>query len=148
VILIMTSNAGTRERAQRAIGFAGGPKGDGRKVVERLFSPEFRNRLDEIVDFDQLTPEVMGRVVDKFVGELEGQLREKKVTLALTDAARGWLAEEGFDPDFGARPLARVIQTSLSDRISHEILFGALAKGGRAKIDRGPSGLVFSFEER
>jgi ATP-dependent Clp protease ATP-binding subunit ClpA len=148
VILIMTSNAGTRERAQRAIGFTGGPKSDGRKVVERLFSPEFRNRLDEIVDFDQLTPEVMGRVVDKFVKEVEGQLREKKVTLALTDSARGWLAEEGFDPDFGARPLARVIQTTLSDRISHEILFGALAKGGRVEIDRGESGLVFHFEPR
>jgi ATP-dependent Clp protease ATP-binding subunit ClpA len=151
VILIMTSNAGTRERAQRAIGFAGGPKSDGRKAVERLFSPEFRNRLDEIVDFvdfDQLTPEVMGRVVDKFVKEVEGQLRAKKVTLTLTDAARQWLAEEGFDLDFGARPLARVIQTTLSDRISHEILFGALAKGGRAKIDRGESGLVFTFEER
>jgi ATP-dependent Clp protease ATP-binding subunit ClpA len=148
VILIMTSNAGTRERAQRAIGFAGGPKSDARKAVERLFSPEFRNRLDEIVDFDQLTPEVMGRVVDKFVKEVEGQLRAKKVTLTLTDAARQWLAEEGFDLDFGARPLARVIQTTLSDRISHEILFGALAKGGRAKIDRGESGLVFTFEER
>jgi ATP-dependent Clp protease ATP-binding subunit ClpA len=148
VILIMTSNAGTRERAQRAIGFAGGSKSDGHKVVERLFSPEFRNRLDEIVDFDQLTPEVMSRVVDKFVKEVEGQLREKKVTLALTDAARGWLAEEGFDPDFGARPLARVIQTTLSDRISHEILFGALARGGRVKIDRGESGLVFTFEPR
>ncbi len=148
VILIMTSNAGTRERAQRAIGFAGGPKSDGHKVVERLFSPEFRNRLDEIVDFDQLTPEVMGRVVDKFVKEVEGQLREKKVTLGLTDAARGWLAEEGFDPDFGARPLARVIQTTISDRISHEILFGALAKGGRVEIDRGESGLIYSFEPR
>jgi len=148
VILIMTSNAGTRERAQRAIGFAGGPKSDGHKVVERLFSPEFRNRLDEIVDFDQLTPEVMSRVVDKFVKEVEGQLRGKKVSLTLTDAARLWLAEQGFDPDFGARPLARVIQTTLSDRISHEILFGALARGGRVKIDRSESGLVFSFEQR
>ena len=80
--------------------------------------------------------------------EVEGQLREKKVALTLTDAARAWLAEEGFDPDFGARPLARVIQTTLSDRISQEILFGALAKGGRATIDRGESGLVFSFEAR
>jgi ATP-dependent Clp protease ATP-binding subunit ClpA len=148
VILIMTSNAGTRERAERAIGFAGGPKGDGRKVVERLFSPEFRNRLDEIVDFDALTPEAMGRVVDKFVKEVEGQLREKKVALTLTDAAREWLAEEGFDPDFGARPLARVIQTRVSDRISHEILFGALLRGGRVRIDRGANGLVFAFEQQ
>jgi ATP-dependent Clp protease ATP-binding subunit ClpA len=148
VILIMTSNAGTRERAQRAIGFAGGPKSDGRRVIERLFSPEFRNRLDEIVDFDQLTPEVMGRVVDKFVREVEDQLRPRKVTLTLTDAARRWLAEEGFDPDFGARPLARVIQTTLSDRISHEILFGALARGGRVEVERDESGLVFAFQER
>jgi ATP-dependent Clp protease ATP-binding subunit ClpA len=148
VILIMTSNAGSRERAQRAIGFAGGAKSEGHKVVERLFSPEFRNRLDEVVDFAQLTPEVMGRVVDKFVKELEGQLREKKVTLTLTDTARQWLAEAGFDPDFGARPLARVIQTTLSDRISHEILFGALAKGGQVKIDRGEADLLFAFEGR
>jgi ATP-dependent Clp protease ATP-binding subunit ClpA len=148
VILIMTSNAGTRERAQRAIGFAGGRKGDGHKEVERLFSPEFRNRLDEIVEFDPLTPEVMGRVVDKFVRELEGQLRERKVTLSLTDAGRQWLAEQGFDPDFGARPLARVIQTQVNDRISQEILFGALAKGGRVTIDRDTRGLLFSFEAR
>ncbi len=148
VILIMTSNAGTRERAERAIGFAGGPKGDGRKAVERLFSPEFRNRLDEIVDFDALTPEAMGRVVDKFVKEVESQLREKKVALTLTDAAREWLAEEGFDLDFGARPLTRVIQTRVSDRISHEILFGALLRGGRVRIDRGADGLVFAFEQQ
>jgi ATP-dependent Clp protease ATP-binding subunit ClpA len=90
----------------------------------------------------------MGRVVDKFVKEVEDQLRGKKITLTLTDAARGWLSEEGFDPDFGARPLARVIQTTLSDRISREILFGALAKGGRVGVDRGESGLVFHFEGR
>ena len=116
VTLIMTSNAGTRERTERAIGFGGGHRGDGSREIERLFKPEFRNRLDEIVQFDPLAPEVMGRVVDKFVREVEEQLAERKIRIELTPAAREWLAEKGYDPDFGARPLARVIQKELKDR--------------------------------
>ena len=110
VILVMTSNVGARDLVKPAIGFAGARKTN-KSEVEKLFSPEFRNRLDEIVSFGPLTPEVMGRVVDKFVREVEAQLKDKKVTIALTDAARSWLAEKGYDPDFGARPMARVIQT-------------------------------------
>jgi len=141
VTLIMTSNAGAREMSARAIGFAGGRAGDGHKEIERLFSPEFRNRLDEVVTFSALPPEVMGRVVDKFVAEVAEQLRERRVTLELTDAARVWLAEKGYDPLFGARPLARVIQTELKDRLADELLFGKLVRGGRARIDAGPEGL-------
>lgn len=145
VTLIMTSNAGAREMTARAIGFGGASAGDGRKDLERLFSPEFRNRLDEVIQFAQLTPQVMGRVVDKFVRELEDQLREKKVRFTLTDAARGWLAEKGFDPLFGARPLSRVIQTEIKDKIADEILFGSLQKGGVVSVDLADDSLSFGF---
>jgi ATP-dependent Clp protease ATP-binding subunit ClpA len=148
VVLVMTSNAGSRELAAARIGFAGGSKGDGRKDLERLFSPEFRNRLDEVVNFKQLTPEVMGRVVDKFVAELAAQLAERKVALELTAAARGWLAEKGYDPDFGARPLARVLQSEIKDRISDAVLFGALAQGGSGRVDAADGALTFAFEPR
>ncbi len=148
VTLIMSSNVGAREMAQRAIGFGEGTKGDGKKDVERLFSPEFRNRLDEIVRFNQLSPEVMRRVVDKFVREVDTQLREKKVRIELTDAAREWLGEKGYDPKFGARPLGRVIQTELKDKLADEILFGKLSKGGVARVDVGEDGLVFELEGR
>jgi len=148
VVLIMTSNAGTRELAERRIGFVGGSKGDGRKEVERLFSPEFRNRLDEIVWFRALTPDVMGRVVDKFVAELAAQLAARKVTLELAEGARAWLAEKGYDPDFGARPLGRVIQTELKDRISDELLFGKLVGGGRVRVDAAEGALRFALEPR
>jgi ATP-dependent Clp protease ATP-binding subunit ClpA len=142
VTLIMTSNAGAREMNARAIGFAGGRAGDGHKEIERLFSPEFRNRLDEVVSFAGLAPEVMGRVVDKFVAEVAEQLRERRVALELSPAARLWLAEKGYDPLFGARPLGRVIQTELKDRLADEVLFGRLARGGRVRIDAGPAGLA------
>ena len=137
VTLIMTSNAGAREMTARGIGFGSGAAGDGRKEIERLFSPEFRNRLDEIVSFDSLGPDVMERVVDKFTAEVEEQLRERKVALALTPAARSWLAAKGYDPLFGARPLARVIQTELVDRLVDDVLFGKLSKGGRVEVDVG-----------
>jgi ATP-dependent Clp protease ATP-binding subunit ClpA len=137
VTLIMTSNAGAREMAARGIGFGSGRAGDGRKEIERLFSPEFRNRLDEIVTFESLGPEVMERVVDKFTAEVEEQLSERKITLALTPAARTWLAKKGYDPLFGARPMARVIQTELKDRLVDDVLFGELSKGGRVEVDVG-----------
>jgi ATP-dependent Clp protease ATP-binding subunit ClpA len=146
VTLIMTSNAGAREMSARAIGFGAGRAGDGHKEIERLFSPEFRNRLDEVVAFAGLAPEVMGRVVDKFVAEVAEQLRERRVLLELSERARAWLAEKGYDPLFGARPLARVIQTELKDRLANEVLFGRLARGGRVRVDAGPGGLVTAVE--
>jgi len=147
VILVMTSNVGARDLAKAAIGFSGGRKTN-KSEIERMFSPEFRNRLDEIVSFGSLTPDVMGRVVDKLVREVEAQLKDKKVTIALTDAARTWLAEKGYDPDFGARPMARVIQTELKDKLSEEMLFGKLARGGRVTVDAGEDELVLRVEER
>jgi ATP-dependent Clp protease ATP-binding subunit ClpA len=143
VTLIMTSNAGAREIAGRAIGFLGGRAGDGRKEIERLFSPEFRNRLDEIVSFAPLPPEVMHKVVDKFVREVEEQLRERRIALELSPEARDWLARKGYDPDFGARPLARVIQTELKDRLADDVLFGPLAKGGRVRVTVAEDALRF-----
>jgi ATP-dependent Clp protease ATP-binding subunit ClpA len=146
VTLIMTSNVGTRDMARRAIGFEGGRKADGRAELERLFSPEFRNRLDAVVQFAPLPPEVMGRVVEKFVREVEARLRERKVTLELSDAARRWLADKGWDPDFGARPLGRVIQGRIEDPLAEELLFGRLVKGGHVRVDVGEDGeLVFAI---
>jgi ATP-dependent Clp protease ATP-binding subunit ClpA len=146
VTLIMTSNVGAREMQARAIGFGGGKKSDGKRELERLFSPEFRNRLDEVVTFAPLGPEVIGRVVDKFVREVEAQLRERRVTIELTDAAREWLGRRGYDPDFGARPMARVIQVELKDRIADEVLFGALQQGGRVRVDVADDRLAFAFD--
>ncbi len=148
VTLIMTSNVGARDMTARSIGFAGDSRSDGQKDVERLFSPEFRNRLDEVVKFRQLTPDVMGRVVDKFVKEVETQLAEKKVAIELTPAARAWLAEKGYDKLFGARPLARLLQTELKDKLADELLFGKLAKGGKARVDAVDGALAFSYEPR
>jgi ATP-dependent Clp protease ATP-binding subunit ClpA len=148
VTLIMTSNAGAREMQSRGIGFGSGRAGDGSKEIERLFSPEFRNRLDEVVRFDDLGPEVMGLVVDKFVKEVEEQLRERRVSIELTPSARQWLVEKGYDRDFGARPMARLVQTELKDKIVDDLLFGSLAKGGRVRVDAGADGLVFESEPR
>ena len=109
-----------------------------------MFSPEFRNRLDAVVQFAPLTPEVMGHVVDKFVRQVQARLGEKGVTLRLTDAARAWLAEKGYDRDFGARPLDRVIQAELEDRLADELLFRGLAKGATVTVDADASGLRFA----
>jgi ATP-dependent Clp protease ATP-binding subunit ClpA len=144
----MTSNVGSREMTTRAIGFERGVSGGGQREVEKLFSPEFRNRLDETVNFQSLTPEVMERVVDKFIREIEGQLREKRVSFDLSPEARAWLAERGYDPLYGARPLARVIQSQLNDRIANELLFGKLMKGGRVRVDADGDGLRLQFEPR
>ncbi len=147
VILVMTSNVGARDLVRPSIGFEGSRK-TAKNAVEKLFSPEFRNRLDEIVSFAPLTPEVMGRVVDKFVREVEVQLRDKRVAISLTDAAREWFAEKGYDPDFGARPMARVIQTELRDKLSEELLFGKLARGGKVTVDAVDGELVLRVDER
>jgi ATP-dependent Clp protease ATP-binding subunit ClpA len=148
VTLIMTSNAGAREMNAQGIGFGAGRAGDGAKEIERLFSPEFRNRLDETVHFASLAPDVMGRVVDKFVKEVAEQLSERKVEIELTEPARSWLAEKGYDADFGARPLTRVIQVELKDRIVDDVLFGDLSNGGRVRVDRDGDALTFDIQPR
>jgi len=146
VILIMTSNAGAQEMAATAIGFGGRTNADkGMKAIERLFAPEFRNRLDSIISFQALSPEIIERVVDKFIAQLDAQLNEKKVFLQLTPAARRYLAGRGYDPAFGARPMARLIQTEVKRPLADEILFGRLRDGGRVTIDTGADGLAFDY---
>jgi ATP-dependent Clp protease ATP-binding subunit ClpA len=143
VILLMTSNAGAREMAKGGIGFRHDQNKErkdlGVKAVEKLFSPEFRNRLDAVVPFNELSPDIMGRIVDKYLAELNAALKEKRIKVRLTDAARELLARKGFDPAFGARPLTRVLQTELKDPLADEILFGRLQKGGEAVVDAAPT---------
>jgi ATP-dependent Clp protease ATP-binding subunit ClpA len=143
----MTTNAGAVEMAAAAIGFGGRSNVDkGPKAIERLFVPEFRNRLDAIISFHSLSPEVVERIVDKFVMELDAQLNEKKVFLELTPAARKYLAAKGYDPTFGARPMARLIQQEIKRALAEEILFGRLKDGGKATIDLDETGGSLSFE--
>jgi ATP-dependent Clp protease ATP-binding subunit ClpA len=138
VVLIMTSNAGSREAAARAIGFGADFAREGaaraKAAIERLFSPEFRNRLDATVAFGPLSPEVMAAIVGKLIGELEAQLSEKRVTIRLEPAAAAHLASAGYDAANGARPLARLIQTEVRDPLADEILFGGLEHGGQVTV--------------
>ena len=135
VILIMTTNAGAAELARAPIGFARTAReGDDEEAIKRTFAPEFRNRLDAVIRFAGLTPAVIGRVVDKFVIQLEEQLADRDVTIELSTAARAWLAEKGYDATYGARPLARLIQEAIKKPLADELLFGRLAKGGRVRV--------------
>ncbi len=144
VILIMTSNVGARDLARRAVGFgAGQALGDADREYKRMFSPEFRNRLDSRIEFAPLSRETMRLVVGKFVRELEAQLVEKKVALTVTAAASDYLAEKGYDPDNGARPLARLIQDEVKKPLGEELLFGKLENGGSVTIDAEEGKLVF-----
>lgn len=148
VIVIMTSNAGAREMSTQTIGFSESKydtEGKGKKAIESFFSPEFRNRLDAIITFNSLSQEIMEMVVDKFISELNEQLSIKKVALSISPAVREWLAKKGHDPRYGARPLARVIQTEIKDKLSDEILFGKLSKGGHVQVDILNDQLKFSF---
>ena len=148
VVLIMTTNAGAAELAKPAIGFERGVReGDDIEAIEKMFTPEFRNRLDNIIGFSNLSPDVMGRVVDKFVMELEVQLSERNVTIELSEAAREWLAKKGYDRLFGARPLSRVIQEYVKGPLSEELLFGKLVNGGIAKVDVEDGLISFEFPE-
>ena len=148
VILIMTSNAGAKEMDMATIGFGDrkdGASSKGDKAIKKLFNPEFRNRLDAIITFNPLTPIVMKMVVDKFINDLGRQLGGKKVKMGLTDSARNWLAEKGYDNKFGARPLARLIQTEIKDALSEELLFGRLKKGGSVTVDFKAGQLEFEY---
>ena len=113
-----------------------------------MFSPEFRNRLDAIVTFHALTPAAMETIVEKFILQLEGQLAERHVAITLLPDARAWLAKKGYDPKFGARPLARVIQKEVRDRLTDEILFGALEHGGTVTIGVEDDRPTFVFDRR
>ena len=148
VILIMTSNAGAFDMQKESIGFstAGNHKAD-EEAVKRLFTPEFRNRLDAIIPFAPLNEEVILHVVDKFIMALETQLQDKKVELEVTDAARQWLAKEGYDPQMGARPMERLIREQIKKALADQILFGDLQKGGVALVDVAKDGLCVRHTE-
>ena len=146
VILIMTTNAGAADMAKPAIGFGQETRvGEDTEAINRMFTPEFRNRLDAVVAFGRLKPETIHRVVDKFVLELERQLADRHVAISVSDEARTWLAEKGYDELYGARPLARVIQEHIKKPLADELLFGRLAKGGtvRVKLENGKPGFEF-----
>jgi ATP-dependent Clp protease ATP-binding subunit ClpA len=148
VILIMTTNAGASDMAKEAIGF-GSPirKGEDEEAIKRLFTPEFRNRLDAVIPFAGLTEETVGRVVEKFVMQLEAQLADRNVTIELSSGAKEWLAERGYDPLYGARPLARVIQEYIKKPLAEELLFGKLVKGGSVKVNLVEGALSFDVTE-
>ena len=148
VILIMTTNAGAAEMAKTAIGFGATVRvGEDEEAIKRMFTPEFRNRLDAVVPFSGLTPEIVGQVVEKFVMQLEAQLADRNVTIELSSAAKEWLAERGYDPLYGARPLARVIQEHVKKPLAEELLFGKLAKGGAVKVGMKDGTLTFEYIE-
>lgn len=159
VILILTSNAGVRDMEATPMGFLEAAAGKeaqsaaqrGRKAVEAVFSPEFRNRLDALVPFNALTPDMMGMIVDKGIAEMGKGLAEKRVNLTLTPAARNWLAKEGYDAKLGARPLQRLLREALEDPLAGEVLFGRLTKGGTVVVDEPEEGgdkLTLKIEEK
>ncbi|MBI1751780.1 MAG: AAA family ATPase [Acidobacteria bacterium] len=146
VVLVMTTNVGARELSARQVGFAeAGARRSAGGTIEKAFSPEFRNRLDAVLQFAPLTRSDMERVADKHLAELQVQLSEKSVALVCTPAARAWLAEKGYDPAFGARPMARLIERELRRPLAEALLFGPLAKGGKAQVDLKDDRLCLSF---
>ena len=148
VILIMTTNAGAQEMSKQAIGFQRGLRHDeDDEAIRRMFTPEFRNRLDAVIAFAGLGPAIIAQVVEKFVRELEAQLADRKVEIELTSEARAWIAEKGYDEVFGARPLARFIQEHIKKPLADELLFGSLAKGGKVSAHLEGDKLVFAFVE-
>jgi ATP-dependent Clp protease ATP-binding subunit ClpA len=149
VILVMTTNAGAQEMSRPSIGFTSQDhSSDGMEAIKKLFSPEFRNRLDAIVHFKPLDISVIAQVVDKFIFELEAQLQEQRVTIEVDNAARLWLAEHGYDPKMGARPMARLIQQHIKKPLAEELLFGRLEQGGHLVIHLENDELVFEIESK
>ncbi len=148
VVLIMTTNAGAAEMAKSAIGFGRSEReGEDDEAIKRMFTPEFRNRLDATIAFSGLSHEIVSHVVDKFIDELKAQLADQRVTIDMSDAARAWIAERGFDKQNGARPLARFIQEHVKKPLADELLFGRLAKGGRVTVDHDGAKLTFEFAD-
>jgi ATP-dependent Clp protease ATP-binding subunit ClpA len=143
VILIMTTNAGAADMASEGIGFGNVSREDAsEEAVKRMFTPEFRNRLDAIVPFGYLPTEVVARVVDKFILQLELQLADRNVHIELDEEARAWLTERGYDKLYGARPMGRLVQDKIKQPLAEELLFGKLIHGGEVKVrikDNAPS---------
>jgi ATP-dependent Clp protease ATP-binding subunit ClpA len=146
VILIMTSNVGARDLAATRLGFGErGKVGEDDKAYKNLFSPEFRNRLDARIQFSALDPAVMKSIVGKFIKELEAQLAERNVTIKLLDGAIDYLAKKGYDPDFGARPLDRLVDDEVKRPLGDELLFGKLENGGSVEVDAADGKLTFKL---
>ncbi len=149
VVIVMTTNAGAAEMSRASIGFVASDNApDGMEAIRRLFAPEFRNRLDAIVQFEALDERTIQRVVDKLLVEVEAQLEQKGVALHLSDEARAWIAQRGYDPKMGARPMARVIQEHIKRPLAEELLFGRLAKGGHAFVETTADGQQLKIEVR
>ena len=147
VVLIMTTNAGAADLAKEAIGFGRSVRvGDDTEAINKMFTPEFRNRLDAVIGFSGLSPAIIARVVEKFVMQLEAQLEDRHVQIELTDEARDWIASKGYDRLYGARPLARMIQEHIKKPLAEELLFGALVKGGLVRVRVEGDKLAFDYE--
>lgn len=147
VVLVMTTNAGADRMSRPSIGFTKqNHSSDGMEAIRKMFTPEFRNRIDVVIQFQPLAEEVIDHVVDKFLVELQAQLDEKRVSLDVDAAARRWLAKRGFDPEMGARPMARIIKEHIKKPLAEELLFGRLAKGGRISITLSNDELSFEIE--
>jgi ATP-dependent Clp protease ATP-binding subunit ClpA len=149
VVIIMTTNAGAADLQKTSMGFTTAKHaGDEMQEIKRLFTPEFRNRLDATISFAALDREVILRVVDKFLIQLEEQLHEKKVDVHFSDAVKEMLADKGFDPLMGARPMSRLIQDTIRAALADELLFGKLASGGHVTVDLDQEGKIrLDFEE-
>ncbi|MDQ4134711.1 MAG: AAA family ATPase, partial [Pseudomonadota bacterium] len=153
VIIIMTTNAGAADLAKASFGFTQNRReGDDMEAISKLFAPEFRNRLDAVISFGRLPKEVVSKVVDKFVLQLEAQLADRNVTIELTDEARDWLIEHGYDEAMGARPMARLIQTTIKTPLADDVLFGRLKSGGAVRVivktaEDGKQSLGFEYPE-
>jgi ATP-dependent Clp protease ATP-binding subunit ClpA len=153
VIIIMTTNAGAADLARPAFGFTRAKRdGDDSEAINKLFAPEFRNRLDAIISFSHLPKEVVAKVVDKFVLQLEAQLADRNVTIELSDEAREWLTEHGYDEAMGARPMARLIQSTIKTPLADDVLFGRLKNGGAVRVivktdEAGIQSLGFEYPE-
>jgi ATP-dependent Clp protease ATP-binding subunit ClpA len=149
VVIVMTTNAGADLISRPSIGFtAQDHSSDGMEAIKRYFSPEFRNRLDAIIQFSGLSTDIITSVVDKFLFELEGQLDEKKVSIIVEPEAKKWLAEHGYDEKMGARPMARLIQEKIKKPLAEELLFGKLAHGGQVRVGVADGELLFDIEDR
>jgi len=147
VIIVMTTNAGAQEMSRPSIGFMHSDNAsDGMEAIRRLFTPEFRNRLDAVIQFAPLDRATIERVVDKLIVEVETQLEQKGVQLTVEDAARSWIAEKGYDPKMGARPMARVIQEHIKRPLAEELLFGRLSGGGQVQVSVSADGTKLEFE--
>jgi len=147
VIIVMTTNAGASEASRASIGFTTQDhSSDAMTAIRKLFTPEFRNRLDAIIQFNGLDKTTILSVVDKFLFELEQQLEEKRVNLSVAPEVRDWLAERGYDPQMGARPMARVIQEKIKKPLAEELLFGRLAQGGKVMVGVSDGELSFEIE--